>query len=524
MNNVKFNFDGNSLVAEMTGTDEVIKYQLEMLVHNDINYLLSVKRQAVNNSLYLYFETVGKMSLDRLVIHKKLTDNAYLSFVKGTLNAVKELNEYQLNASGIVLDSRYIFINPTDYTPYFVYLPVKNNADGMSNLLSYLKNMIVSNMVEITHSGVMQKIINVLNSDMSVNEMLLSLESGSGASTAANMSAYTIPKPVENIDLKPAGGIKQSSTSAEQNVVVNSVNNQKNISRAVPNSNYNDNNKVTNTANIPENNFRKPVTKQKENEKIKKASVNQENKPYMKKIRPILMIISVIVIIIFGGLYSNGVFADSDGYTDSSVFIALPIFIFVIDYFVYSKLKKKYVISDENINRVKNEKKAVQKEKKEVFIPVTEVKKQNSNVNDNNFRTENPEFVSSPVSLNQEKFKTQINEQSFIDCGKTEVLAEDEIANPYLQSSGGNRVDINSSIMRIGKLREQVDVVISNPKVSRIHADIIVRDGKIFVMDLGSVNGTYINGNSNRITSNMEYELHNNDVVVFANEEYTVHC
>lgn len=38
------------------------------------------------------------------------------------------------------------------------------------------------------------------------------------------------------------------------------------------------------------------------------------------------------------------------------------------------------------------------------------------------------------------------------------------------------------------------DIVVVDPYVSRFHAKILYRDGKWFIEDLGSKNGTYING------------------------------
>lgn len=38
------------------------------------------------------------------------------------------------------------------------------------------------------------------------------------------------------------------------------------------------------------------------------------------------------------------------------------------------------------------------------------------------------------------------------------------------------------------------DIVIIDPYVSRVHAKIFYRDGKWYIEDLGSKNGTYVNG------------------------------
>ncbi len=48
-------------------------------------------------------------------------------------------------------------------------------------------------------------------------------------------------------------------------------------------------------------------------------------------------------------------------------------------------------------------------------------------------------------------------------------------------------------ILTIGRLHLN-DVVLSHPTISNIHAQIFFRREKLFIRDLGSKNGTYING------------------------------
>jgi len=63
-----------------------------------------------------------------------------------------------------------------------------------------------------------------------------------------------------------------------------------------------------------------------------------------------------------------------------------------------------------------------------------------------------------------------------------------------------------------------VDYISQNNAVGKVHAEIISRDGRYFVKDLNSKNGTFVNGV--RIAANTEYEIKNNDKITFANSEY----
>jgi phosphoserine phosphatase RsbU/P len=66
---------------------------------------------------------------------------------------------------------------------------------------------------------------------------------------------------------------------------------------------------------------------------------------------------------------------------------------------------------------------------------------------------------------------------------------------PFVLVDGSLRkaVTITQSPFAIGRLPEN-DLVLSHPYVSRRHAEIVVEDGRAFVVDLGSRHGTFVNG------------------------------
>lgn len=64
------------------------------------------------------------------------------------------------------------------------------------------------------------------------------------------------------------------------------------------------------------------------------------------------------------------------------------------------------------------------------------------------------------------------------------------------------RVNVNNSI-KIGR-KHECDICIDNATLSGIHCEIYLRNGKMYIRDLNSTNGTYLNGNLN---SGAEEEL-----------------
>jgi hypothetical protein len=57
----------------------------------------------------------------------------------------------------------------------------------------------------------------------------------------------------------------------------------------------------------------------------------------------------------------------------------------------------------------------------------------------------------------------------------------------------GQTFNLEKDISLIGRTRE-ADIVLANPRVSRLHARIIRQDGNYSIEDAGSANGTYLNG------------------------------
>jgi len=80
-------------------------------------------------------------------------------------------------------------------------------------------------------------------------------------------------------------------------------------------------------------------------------------------------------------------------------------------------------------------------------------------------------------------------------------------------------MEIGKQGMSIGKSGTKADIVIEgNPSVSRKHAQITWQRQKYYIRDLGSANGTFINGK--KLEKEEEYPLQSEDQVVFADVCY----
>lgn len=90
-----------------------------------------------------------------------------------------------------------------------------------------------------------------------------------------------------------------------------------------------------------------------------------------------------------------------------------------------------------------------------------------------------------------------------------------------MQSSRGITVDVYSGRpIVVGRSRKNSNLHLGFEGVSRVHAKLQYRDGVLYVTDLGSTNGTYINGR--RLESFKDTPVHVGDTVEFYKELFRV--
>lgn len=119
-----------------------------------------------------------------------------------------------------------------------------------------------------------------------------------------------------------------------------------------------------------------------------------------------------------------------------------------------------------------------------------------------------------------------------MDCDElTEVTDDDltevmEYSAPIsaVYTSGGmiKRTAIYTGTYRIGSKASISDIVLDSCHVSRLHAELIRRGDSVYVVDMGSTNGTYINGSCERLEKGIEYEVSIGDTITFADMCITI--
>lgn len=111
--------------------------------------------------------------------------------------------------------------------------------------------------------------------------------------------------------------------------------------------------------------------------------------------------------------------------------------------------------------------------------------------------------------------------------GETTVLKvaqQTKPSAPYLlRSSNQESIVLSKPVFRVGKDKEFSDYCVdNNSAISRRHANFLVRNGDVFLVDNNSTNHTYVNGA--QIRSNTEVKLTHGDEIRLANEDFMLYC
>jgi predicted component of type VI protein secretion system len=87
-----------------------------------------------------------------------------------------------------------------------------------------------------------------------------------------------------------------------------------------------------------------------------------------------------------------------------------------------------------------------------------------------------------------------------------------------ISTDGERSIRLKKDVTIVGRKRGVCDIYIDRSSISKLHCMIVKTDGLLFIRDLGSTNGTKVNGQ--RVTRGA---LLPGDELAFANAKYKVH-
>lgn len=487
---------------------ELIHYQLETLLSNQIKNFLAVSRQLIDGETAIYYHITSQIPLSQVLEKRKLKRNELLNLVEGLRLAIQDASAYRLPSEGILLEPDYIYVNPASCKPSFLYLPTETASEyGLRELIA---DLIMHDQIEMTSDNLIQMLLKEINSQpFSIEQLEKSLKSG--------QERKAEEKRIPNIQEK-----KSVYPQAVQTLTV----------RAVPPEIVPDRPEI-----MPD---RPEIVPDRIVAGAETESRNSDTPPLPQgkaaEKKLFLLPQAGIMVLVAAGI-SFGLFVDETGKIAVNTVLAVVIVIVLAEVILYREIfvNRKGKTVQEKDKPVKpapgrppapGKPSVPGKPPAQGKPPVPE----KNSVQGTASVPERPPVPQSKVPVLKPVQPVYLDEEDTDISGETELWdgAGEDGMDAYLEYYENNqmmKIPVNGAAgIIIGRLESQVDFAVKNPKVGKVHAKFFCNNNRCYVVDINSKNGTYINGSRTRIESNSPYMLHDKDRITLADTEFIIRC
>lgn len=524
--------NGSSLVIDLPQEYPIVQYQMGMLEQNQLPHILTSRRYVRDGNTHLCYNVTAHIPLAQVVARKKLDKSEVLTLLGGITETLRELPEYQMPIKGLLLSEEWIFVRPGEFDPSLIYLPVWVDDDGLVSLREFVKDLVLNSRIGNTNDDFVQRLLELVNrSDLTTSVFGTELAKlrASSSPSAPIAERKPIPERVAPIPLKD-------------------------LVQPAPVETADENHRNKSPRPLPPTEKPLPATQLKPAKKTKKAgkevsslsvdSPEGKKKTGTTKESLIFTAVQAIAILGVAFLFKSGFFASDGGGLNVSYIAGMAIALLGLDVVLYrelfinSKRKKENVQSKEK--KAQATKVPISKPKsapapKPTYHPSASVASahpapapipplatpaQQSGEPASNI-TPPPGVAPYPIYIPAAEDDGGDEATVVIDGGESGVGSG---YLEYFENGLAMRIHLTPGILRVGSRAKLVDHVLASQKVSKVHAEFTCEDGRYFVRDINSTNGTYINGSKQRIVSNQNVELHDGDRVRLADVELTFRC
>lgn len=417
-------------------------YQFSMIMENQIPYFLPLEIHSIDGRNDLYYKISSLQPIAKLYKNREMKLEDVKAILMGLTKVFMTAQEYMLEEKHIVIQPEYIFMNTKDRQIQVLFNPhfEKEAEDSLKELADYL-------IVKIDHSdqnAVMmgyQFYRTVREDNFVINDIV---------------RLYT-----EN-PAKMSGDIddKEEKIQSRENYPIGNTGDGSSLFDIK----YQEGQEYYNQHNHDQNIKAKDGLK----DDFNRSQINGQNDS--RNLLLIKRIISIVLAVISGILLFGGIGSYHPAHMEKVIWGII---------FLISGLS----IGTEIIQKVFN------KSKSNFYT--------DSYTHDYEGKSENNyDDIFADMGKNNNLISEKIqNEETY---GKTVMLTTDGqmTENILVETKRGKEIRhyIESFPYTIGKVKDNVDLTLSDLSVSRIHARIIEENGRVYVQDCNSTNGTYVNG------------------------------
>lgn len=462
---IKQDLNSNYLVIKSSLESGKRSFKERMIQNNNIVGVLPFEVRMEDANTYYYFDLMNKREFktyygDVLFRYKNIS---YI--IQQILNIIQEGTKYLLSANDFVVHPEYIYVDNVDSSIKLCYMSGydENFFQQLHKLLEFF---------------------------------LGHIDYGDEKAVAVTYQLYQLTnQDTCNIDL--IMGVIQRSNQGNKNTIKERVKFEKED--------------ICQKNSLTEEQMVSSIEKKKDDIKDisqRSQGLKNNNQEGMKGSVSSYILVGIIVIVsmcIFALLVAKGVLNNNIGYDLDYIKVSSVLFLFTVAD-VYIGMR---IFDIEKRNECKGK----------------QVKEENQYTKENHI--EEKTFVTGKLQFENYEEDIDFSETTLL-CEEeqdfTVVLNEPETVTVMLIDQSKEyheNILINKFPFVIGKIKEQVDYHLPYVTISRLHAEISCdNQGNIFIQDLNSKNGTYINGR--RLTENQKIQLRSRDNIMFANKSYVI--
>lgn len=522
-------------VVDITDSNELVEYEMKMLMRNSPDYFLKFSINEINSRKCIYYDITSKQQLSTLLEYGKVNMGDVKSLLGNISKMARVVDEYMLNLDRVILDPRCIYISLVDKKVYFMYSLLDNNIDfygKMRSLYEYILERFDHSIEKIRLVKFYEAYQRILVRDYTPYNLMQLFEDNDGESNSVDkVSSDNTVESGEHTNTFNSTGEAGSKVLNNADSVVNcrSANNNESTgnykfqrkSDSVPDFSSQRN---TNR----ESSVYEPHTDTKDkrpyaNGKILSAvrpepvGVEEHNKCIDRKTQLILKAAAVLLLYNSAAnlLFRSYAVVKLDTVVSVAV-LAAGIMLFYIADKVGALVGDLKQAKSENVNEIPY-RFDLNEEIDNKLVTAEVIKDNEENVDNRAEECEHTILLSDYLkSLAEEGNK---NNKLCLQ-GLTEDLFPDVRPDNGEYDNANNTIDLCKFPCTVGSIREVSDVYIDNPVISKLHACFSYSDKGFFVEDMNSTNGTYINGE--RLKVHTRVNINNGDILKLAAYEFKV--
>lgn len=519
------------------------EYQIRMLSINDIRGLLKCNMKKMDGKVYFYYEVTSRQSLERIFEKSTMSMEDIKALLLGVKSSIENVSAYLLEPDHVLLNSSYIYMDIETKEPSLCYLPsYKGNiTNSFKELAEFILKRLDHNDPGAVALGYdiyrqtteenfsIDQIIQSVYRQQTSSDLSLNGKSDStgqpvqpGVKNEMTSEAYKNQKKLKEIIEKDDESPFIDTTDPELKKQIKSEKEEGKLKKETALRKYKDkdikkHNEVKEKGDKSFHYNRKKDVKMEGNGN-RAGSGRKIWKKLDFKLNFIIVAVTVAAIV---GIFAAGSYLEADmTQLGGIVFFVLGGVGYLISFInrkkpnKIEKTEKEKTGSDSIMGFLKESKDDAESEYDE------EINMSGKGRINGNLKT----TIESSILSVQTDLQEDNQEEQEEQIGKTTILCGNEELKKLCFISMEPRIRGNillyEEALYIGKMKSKVDVRIDLPVVSRVHAKVWKEDGIFYVMDLNSMNGTFLNGE--RLEANEKREIRPSDEVAFATASYYI--